>query len=103
VWVAVLIAFVYGGPAPSVALFVLAIIVASGAAIGTQVTATIAFVVVMLAVVEIALANYLAAPAKTEAVLRMLHEWARAHRRKILVAACAVGGVWMVANGMGSI
>jgi hypothetical protein len=75
----------------------------SGAAIGTQVTATIAFVVVMLAVVEIALANYLAAPAKTEAVLRMLHEWARAHRRKILVAACAVGGVWMVANGMGSI
>ena len=47
-------------PSVDIVLAVLAIIVASGAAIGTQVSAAIAFVVGMLAVVEIILASYLA-------------------------------------------
>jgi hypothetical protein len=103
VWVAVVIAFGYGGPAPPEALFILGIIVASGAALGTQVSAAIAFVVVMLAAVEIALVSYLAAPTKTPAIVQRLHDWARAHRRGILLAMCAVGGFWMVANGVGSV
>jgi hypothetical protein len=76
---------------------------ASGAAIGTQVSAAIAFVVGMLAVVEIILGSYLATPAKTQALLRLLHDWVLAHRRQILVATFAVGGVALVAQGMGSI
>jgi hypothetical protein len=57
----------------------------------------------MHAVVEIMLVSYLATPAKTQAGLRLLHDWARVHRRKILVAMFAVGGLSLVANGMGSI
>ena len=91
------------GAQPDVVLVVLAIIVTSGAAIGTQISAAIAFVVGTLAIVEIILVSYLATPAKTQAVLRQLHDWALAHRRKILVAIFAVVGVSLVAHGMGII
>jgi hypothetical protein len=102
-WVALVIGMGFGGVDPNVGLLLLAIIVASGAAIGTQVSAAIAFVVVTLAVVEITLASYLATPAKTQAVLQLLHDWALDHRRKILVAMCTVGGVGLVVANMGSI
>lgn len=81
-------------------LFVAAVIVASGAAIGMQLSAAMAFVVVMYAVVEIILVSYLAAPAKTQAVLRLLHDWALAHRRKILIAMFALVGVSQLAQGI---
>jgi Sap, sulfolipid-1-addressing protein len=100
------VAFVIGvgmGPAGEEILVLLAIIVASGAAIGTQVGAAIVFVVGMLAVVEIMLVSYAATPAKTQAVLRLVHDWARTHRRKILVVMFAVGGASLVANGMANI
>ena len=100
------VAFVIGllmPPAPDVTVFVLAIIVASGASIGTQVSAAIVFVIEVLAVVEITLISYLAMPAKTEAVLRPLHDWSSAHRRQVLVALLTVAGVFLVANGMNSI
>jgi hypothetical protein len=100
------VAFVIGmgiGPAAEEILVLLAIVVASGATIGTQVIAAIAFVVGMLAIVEIMLVSFLAAPTKTQAGLRLLHDWARTHRRKILVAMFALGGVSLVANGIGSI
>jgi hypothetical protein len=101
-WIALVIGLGMG-PAPDLALFVLTIVVASGAAIGTQVSAAIAFVVGMLAVFEITLVGYLATPAKTQAVLRPLHDWALAHSRKIVVAMFTVGGASLVASGMGSI
>jgi hypothetical protein len=88
---------------PIDSLLVAPIIVASGAAIGAQVCAAIAFVVGWLATVEIILVTYLAAPEKTQAVLRRLHDAARAHRRKILVVMFAVVGVSLVASGMGII
>jgi hypothetical protein len=97
------VAFAIGiGPLPpELVLYVLAIIVPSGAAIGTQISAAIAFVVGMLAIVEITLASYLATPAKTQAVLRRLHDWVRPRRWQVVVAICAVGGVSLLANGMG--
>jgi hypothetical protein len=101
-WVALVIGIACVPPIDG-ALFVLAITAASGAAIGTQVTAGIVFVVGTLAVVEIMLVSYLAMPTKTQAVLRLLHDWALAHRRQVLVAMFAVGGVSLVANGIGSI
>lgn len=82
-------------------LFVAAIIVASGAAIGMQVSAAIAFLVGMYAVIEVILVTHLAWPAKTEAVLRLLHDWARAHRRHVLIAIFTVVGVSQLAQGMG--
>jgi hypothetical protein len=33
--------------------------------------------------------------------VQLLHDWARAHRRKVLVAMFAVVGVALVAQGMG--
>ncbi len=58
-WVSYVIGFSFAGAPPDVALFLLAIVVVSGAAVGTQITAAIAFVVGMLAVVEIVLVSYL--------------------------------------------
>jgi Sap, sulfolipid-1-addressing protein len=102
VWVAFVIGLA-NFPAPDVILMVLAVIAASGAAIGTQVSAAVVFVVAVLAVVEITLISYVAAPAKTQAALRLLHDWAWIHRRKIVIAVAAVGGLSLVANGMGGI
>jgi hypothetical protein len=102
-WVAFVVGFSFAGAPPDVALFLLAIVVVSGAAIGTQITATVAFIVGMLAVVEIVLISYLAAPAKTEATVQRLHDWAWAHHRKILVAMCTLAGVMLVAKGLNSI
>lgn len=89
------------GPAPDVVLFALAIIVASGAVIGTQVIGAVAYVVGVLAVVEIILLSYLITPAKTQAALRALHNWTSAHRRKLLVAILAVVGFSLLAHGIG--
>jgi len=49
----------------------------------------------------IVLVSHLARPAKTQAFLRPLHDWALAHRRKLLVAIFAVVGVSLIAQGMG--
>jgi hypothetical protein len=100
------VAFVIGlanFPAPDVILMLLAIIVASGAAIAVQVGAAVVFILGVLAVAEITLVSYLVTPEKTQASLRWLHNWAWAHRRKIFVAVAAMGGLSLLANGMGAI
>ena len=61
-----MIGLAFGGVEPDVGLFLIAIIVASGAGIGTQVIAAIVFAVTLLAIIEIALISYLATPAKTK-------------------------------------
>ncbi|OMC15637.1 GAP family protein [Mycobacterium sp. SP-6446] len=90
-------------PGPAVVLLVDTTVVASGASIGTQIVAAIAFVVGMLAVFEITLVTYLLAPAKTQAALQPLHEWALAHRPQVLAAIFAVVGLSLVARGAGII
>jgi hypothetical protein len=99
-WVAFAIGLI-SGPPPSPFLFALTTIATSGAAIATQVSVAIAFVVGMLAVVEIILISYLAIPAKTQAVLRLVHDWVQPRRRQILVAIFAIVGAMLVAKGMG--
>lgn len=99
-WVAFLIGMFFGGVEPDVGLFLLAIIVASGATIGTQIVAAIVFVVGVLAIVEITLVGYLVAPGKTQEKVQLLHDWALAHRRKILIAMCAVAGISLLASAM---
>jgi hypothetical protein len=99
-------AFMFGaasGPPPVTALLVLTTIMTSGAAIGTQVSLAIAWVVGMFAVVEIILVSQLVTPAKTQAVLQLLHDWILAHRRQVVIAMIAVIGVAMMAYGMGAI
>lgn len=90
-------------PGPLLVLLVDTTIVASGAPIGTQVIAAVAFVVGMLAVFEVTLLSYLLTPEKTKAVLQPLHEWALAHRAQVLAAIFAVVGLSLVARGAGVI
>lgn len=98
------VAFVLGMgwfPGPYLVLLVDTTIAASGAAIAMQVSLAIAFVLTMLAVVEITLVSHVAMPAKTQAVLRRLHDWARDRRQQVLIAVFAVVGLWQVAKGTG--
>jgi hypothetical protein len=99
-WVALVIGF-WAGPNPSLVLFALTTILTSGAAIGMQVAAAVAFVVETLAVVEIVLVSSLVAPAKTQAFLRLLHDWVRARRQQVLIAMLSLIGLALVAQGMG--
>jgi Sap-like sulfolipid-1-addressing protein len=100
-WVALVIGLLLAPP-PFTVIFVLVTIMATGAAIGMQVTAAIAFVVGIQAIVEIALVCHLFRPAKTESIFQRLHDWTRAHRQKILVGMCLLIGGALVAQGMGN-
>ena len=99
-WVALVFGMMYL-PSATLVLLIDTTIVASGAGIGEQVVAAIAFVVGFLAVLEIVLIGYLIAPAKTEVLLRPVHEWARAHNRHILIVFFVLIGVWQLTRGLG--
>lgn len=81
-------------------LFIVAIIVASGASITAQFSASIAFIALMYAVVEVILVGYVATPARTQSLLRVLHDWVRTYHRQILVILFTVVGVSQLAQGL---
>jgi len=97
---ALVIGLALAGPQPGEYLRVLAIIAASGAALGAQVSPAIAFLIWMLAVSDIILVSYLAAPAKTQPALRLQHDWVSAHRRQLLIAVFTVDGFASLAHGI---
>lgn len=99
-WVAFVIGF-WAGPNPSLVVFSLATILASGAALGTQIGAAVVFIVVSLAVVEIVLISNLVAPTRTQAALRRLHDWVRGYRQQIVVAILTLVGMAFIAQGTG--
>ena len=72
-----------------------------GGAIGTQISAAVVFNVVMLAVCEMTLVSYLAAPTRTLAIIDHLNSWVRTHRRRILSLMVGVAGVCLVVTGSG--
>lgn len=76
---------------------------ASQAGVGTQMSATLIFILASYAIAEIPLVSYLISPAKTCAVLIQLTDWLRAHRRPILVSVFCLLGVLMVARGVGTL
>jgi Sap, sulfolipid-1-addressing protein len=101
-WVALAVGL-FAAPNPSLVVFGLATIVPSGASVGTQIGAAIVFVVETLTVVEIVLLSNLVAPTQTEALLRRMHDWARSHRRQVLVVMLTFVGLALVAQGVGVI
>jgi membrane protein implicated in regulation of membrane protease activity len=78
----------------------LAVILASGAAPAVQVAALLTFNVVAFALVEIPLIGYLAAPARTTALMAALHDWIRTRRRRDVAAVLAAAGTVMIAIGV---
>jgi Sap, sulfolipid-1-addressing protein len=100
------VAFVAGlGSATNPVEYVVALaaIVASGAAIGAQISAAVMFTVVVLAVAEIPLVSSLAAPARTHAIMLQLHDWVRTRRRRIIAVIVGAAGIFFVATGIGNI
>ncbi|MBW0017753.1 MAG: GAP family protein [Mycobacterium sp.] len=100
-WLAYVVGLSSAGPPPVEYLMALTAIGASGAALGTQVSAVGTYLLVMLAIVEIPLASYLIKPSRTEAAMLSLREWLRTHRRRILAGTVAVAGVALIAAGLG--
>lgn len=78
-------------------------IMASGAGVGEQLTASMMFVVVVLLALEIILVGYLFKPAKTEALVERLREWMRSAGQKLLPVTTAAAGVFLVYTGIGAI
>ena len=99
-WVAAVIGF-WAGPNPSLVLFALTTILASGAAIGTQIGVALVFIVVSLAVVEVVLLCNVVSPVKTQAALRKVHDWVGGYRQQIVVAIMTLVGLAFVAQGTG--
>lgn len=93
----------FGIALPSVDyLAVLAIILASGTAVATQVSALVIYNVVAFALVEIALVAYLLAPAPTMKWVTSLSDWIRARRRVEVVVVLAVIGCLLLMAGIAS-
>jgi hypothetical protein len=88
----------WAGPNPSLVLFALTSILASGPRSARR-SALPVFILATLAVVEIVLVSNLVTPTKTQALLRTLHDWARAFRQQILVAMFTLVGLALVAQG----
>jgi Sap, sulfolipid-1-addressing protein len=78
-------------------------IIASGAGTGKQVGATLVFILVAYAITEVPLVSCLVAPTKTQAVVMLLHDWLRAHRRSIFIFMLCLVGAITVMNGVGRI
>ncbi|GFG73635.1 hypothetical protein MBOT_10000 [Mycobacterium botniense] len=91
------------GPPPLTVLLVLTTIMASGVGIATQIGLALVWVVGMFVVVEVILVSYLAAPAKTQTILRLLHEQILAHRQQVLTSMVAAIGVAMMLYGIGGL
>jgi hypothetical protein len=83
-------------------LAVLAVIIASGAAVSTQLGALLMFIVVGFALVELPLVAYLVAPDRTRARMAALNDWIRSRRRREVAGLLAgVGCVLLVAGLVG--
>ncbi|MFV8230610.1 GAP family protein [Mycolicibacterium fortuitum] len=99
-WVALVcgMGFLPGFP---LVLFVATTVVSSGASTGTQIFAVILFVVAMFTVFEVAVVSHLIAPARTQAVLQPVHDWALANRRQVMIGIFVMIGLLQVVRGLG--
>jgi hypothetical protein len=82
---------------------VVAMIGASGTAVGTQFGALMIFMLLLLAVIEIPLICYLLVPAKTHAVMERVHNWMRTYRLQITQAIVSFTGVMLLFEGVTSL
>lgn len=76
------------------------VILASGAAVGTQVAAALVFTLVAYTITEIPLIAYVIAPAKTRVVVMGMHGWLCARRRPIFAVLLSAFGAMMLAKGL---
>lgn len=99
IWPAFVVGLITSFP-PYEGVVVLAFIMASGAAIGTQFSAFIIFTLMVLAVIEIPLVCYLVVPQKTEAVMLRIQHWLRTYRQQIAQVILGFTGVVFLTQGL---
>lgn len=87
------------GPPPVEYLAAISVIRASGAAIGTQVGASVTFTVATLAVVEVLLVSFVLKPAQTQSILANARDCSQRYRRHITSVGAGVLGIVMVVGG----
>ena len=76
------------------------VILASGAAVGTQVAAALVFTLVAYTITEIPLVAYLVTPARTQAVVMGIHGWLCSRRRTIFAVLIGAFGAMILAKGL---
>lgn len=79
------------------------VIMASGAAAGTQVAAALVFTLVAYTLTELPLVAYLVAPGKTQTVVMGMHGWLAARRRPIFAVLLGALGAMMLTKGVGGL
>lgn len=102
VWPAFLVGLGSATP-PYECIVVLTVIMASGAALGTQLGAFVLYTLILLAVIEIPLIAYIAMPDKTQALIQSLQNVIQNHRHRITQAALSTVGVSFVVQGIGGL
>ncbi len=82
-------------------LAALTAILASGAAVGTQISAAGVYTFVALFFIELPLASKLAAPAKTGQIMSAVNGWVKARRQQVFAVVMTLLGVFLMTSGMG--
>lgn len=99
VWPAFVVGLASSFP-PYEGVVLLAFIMASGAAITTQLLAFILFTLMVLAVIEIPLVAYLAKPDQTLALMLRLQHWLRTYRQQIMQVSFGGTGLILLTQGL---
>lgn len=81
-------------------LAVLAMILASGASVTTQITAVVVFNVTALILVEAALVVHLVAPDRTRAAMTAINDWIRSRTRRDVALLLAAVGAALITIGL---
>ncbi|OBK22720.1 hypothetical protein A5634_07025 [Mycobacterium asiaticum] len=84
-------------------LAALTAIVASGVAVGTQIGAAGMYTLVALSFIELPLVSQLAAPAKTDRVMAVVNQWAKARRQQVFAVVIGLLGAFLISRGLGHI
>jgi hypothetical protein len=84
VWPAFIVGLTSSAP-PIETVTAMTVIMASGAALGTQISAFVVFVLLVLTVIEVPLIALMVKPRQTEALLGRLNQWLTTYRRQIMM------------------
>lgn len=81
----------------------LAVIMASRADLGTQLSAFLVFTVLMLSIIELPLVSYLVWPQKTVAMVQLVQTWVHTHFRRIMETLLGMAGITALVQGVASL
>ncbi|KAA1251981.1 GAP family protein [Mycobacterium simiae] len=99
VWPAFVVGLTSSAP-PVETVTAMTVIMGSGAALGTQVSAFVVFILLVLTVIEVPLVALLVKPRQTEALLHRLNAWLTTYHRQIILTMLLITGVTFLYQGI---